>query len=91
MRTKTYTLRIEERSDGRFITSGEIPAGISLGVDSTLSKAIDVAIREATLLSRRNGWQIGIEVEQDRGGFKLEQIVNPPLKIRRNPRPRISP
>jgi hypothetical protein len=86
MRAPTHTLRIERRPDGRFVTRGDVPADSPLGVDSCLSKAIGTAIREATMLSRQNGWQIGIEVEQDRGGFKIEQIVNPPLKLNRKPR-----
>jgi hypothetical protein len=90
MKTLTRTLKILRRSDGRFVTQGESPADSPLGVDSSISQAIGTAVREATALSREQRCRVVIAIQEPSGHFRQEQIVNPPLKIRRNPRPALA-
>jgi hypothetical protein len=87
MSAQLRTLRILRRPDGRFVTNGANPEENPLGVDTSLAQAIGTAVREATRLSRGDGCRVAIDVELANGYFRRDQIVNPPLLMRRNPRP----
>jgi hypothetical protein len=52
-----------------------------------VNQAIGTEVREATLLSRLEKCRVVIEVEQPNGKFKREQIISPPVSLRRNPHP----
>jgi hypothetical protein len=82
------TLQITNRDDGRFVTERTNLGSEPLGVDSSLSQAIGTAVREATHISKHDRCRVAIDVEQPNGAFKRDQIINPPLAIRRNPRPK---
>jgi len=87
MTTRTRTLRILRRPDGRFVTEGPMPMNTILGVDSSLSQAIGSAVCEATALSRDQRCRVVIAVQQPNGRFQQDQIINPPVHIRKKPRP----
>jgi hypothetical protein len=86
MTTTTRTLRIHRRPDGRFVTEGENPGESPLGVDGSLGQAIGTAVREAIAMSRMEHCRVIIAVEKPNGRYQQEQIINPPVIIRRNPR-----
>jgi hypothetical protein len=80
-------LRIERRDDGKFVTKSPNPNDNPLGVGANLNQAIGAAVREATALSREARCPVTIMVEQQNGRFKREQIVNPPVAVRRRSGP----
>jgi hypothetical protein len=80
------TLQIRRRADGQFITVANDPNS-PLGVDTSLSQALGTAVREATRISKDDRQRVAIDVELANGNFRRDQIVNPPLLLRKNPRP----
>jgi hypothetical protein len=83
MTTTILTLQITRRRDGRFVTKRANSGDDPLGVDSSLSQALVTAVREATRISRENRCRVAIDVELANGNFRRDQIVNPPLLMRR--------
>jgi hypothetical protein len=81
------TLQITRRDDGRYITQHAISGSSDspLGVDADLNQAIGTAVREATRISQEDRCRVAIDVQLANGNFRRDQIVNPPLRIRRNP------
>jgi hypothetical protein len=89
MATSMLTLQITKRADGRFITKRIHSADDPLGVDSSLNQALGTAVREATRISKEDRCRVAIDVETATGNFRRDQIINPPLRVRRNPRPTV--
>ena len=86
MALHTRTLRILLRPDGRFVIESAILDHGPLGIAGTLNQTIRIAVREATALCRKHRCRVVIAVQKQSGHFQQEQIVNPPVLIRRNPR-----
>ena len=86
MAVPILTIQIRRSADGRFITVGN-DTDSPLGVDASLSQALGTAVREATRISKDDRRRVAIDVELANGNFRRDQIVNPPLLIRRSPRP----
>lgn len=74
----TRVIRIHRRADGRFESRNETATDSPLGVDTNLAMAIGTATREATITARDEGCRVVIEVQQPGGGWKRENIVEPP-------------
>jgi hypothetical protein len=68
--------RIHRRADGRYKSRNENPTDGPLGVDTSLSLAIDTATREAVLASQE-GQSVLIEVLQPNGIWKEVGVVKP--------------
>lgn len=83
----TLTLQIRRRSDGRYLTTNAGSGDGPLGVDGNLNQAIGTAVREATKISDDEQCRVAIDVELANGNFRRDQIINPPLQIRRKSRP----
>ena len=81
------TIKITRRDDGRYVTQHAISGSSDspLGVDADLNQALGTAVREATRISREDRVRVAIDVELANGNFRRDQIVNPPLLIRRKP------
>jgi hypothetical protein len=81
------TLKITRRDDGRYVTQQSGSSDGPLGVDADLNQALGTAVREATRISREAKCRVAIDVELANGNFRRDQIVNPPLRIRRVSKP----
>jgi hypothetical protein len=84
MATSIITLHIMRRADGRFATQCPNNRDAALGVDASLEQALKIAVREATRISKEERCRVAIDVELASGSFRRDQIVNLPLRIRRN-------
>jgi hypothetical protein len=84
MVTQTLTLQISRRPDGQFVTMSQASV---LATDISVGKAIASAIREGITISRERRCRVVIAIQQPGGQFRDEQIINPPVKVRQNPRP----
>ena len=78
-------LLVSKRADGRFATTLQGAKDSPLGVDPSIDRAIGTAVREAILISRADRISVAIDVEDADGRVRRDQIVRPPLKLRRNP------
>ena len=87
---RMLTVQIVRRSDGHYLTKKTQNGDDPLGVDGNLNQAIGTAVREATRISHDEQCRVAIDVELANGNFRRDQIINPPLKIRRKPRPTLS-
>ena len=83
----TLTLQILRRSDGRYLTTKAGSGDDPLAVDGNLDQAIGTAVREATKISQDEECRVAIDVELANGHFRRDQIINPPVQIRRKPSP----
>jgi hypothetical protein len=79
-------VRVLRHPDGKFLLVGDTPDDGPLGVSASVDQAIGTAVREATGRSRTEGCRVLLQIEPPNGTFKTEQIVNPPVAVRHNPR-----
>ena len=69
--------------DNKFVIGTNNPKADPIGVAPDIGQAIGTAIREAKEMCREWKVRVAILVQQNSGTFRVEQIVNPPVSIRR--------